>query len=79
MHSYHDFLKCVIVILLSLVRFKNRLLLKYETENTVSLKLVKSSTVNSNKNIQTRDKNLGIETAICFYEIEDGDKAEELE
>ena len=48
-------------------------------ENTVSLKLVKSSTVNSNKNLQTRDKNLGIETVICFYEIEDGDKAEELE
>ena len=53
---------------------ENRLVLKDKAENSVSLKPVKASTAKPNGKTTTRDKTLGFDPDISFYEIEDGDK-----
>ena len=42
-----------------------------------TINTVKASTANQNVNPPPGDKSLGIEPAICFYEIEGSDKTEE--
>ena len=80
----HDPLKCGIVLLLSLVRFDNQLVLDkviliLTMENTISKKIyVKASLAKP----PPTDKTLGIDPAILFCAIEDGDgneKGEEAE
>ena len=46
---------------------------------TVSLKPVKASAANNNGKPPPGDKTLGVDPDIRFYEIEDGDKTEEVE
>ena len=46
---------------------------------TICLKTVKDSTAKPNVKPPPGDISVGFETAICFYEIEDGDKTEEVE
>ena len=46
---------------------------------TSSLKTVNDSTAKHSDKPMPRDKTLGLETLILFYEIEDGDKTEEGE
>ena len=69
MHIYQDLIKFGIVILLSLVRFENQLVLKDKTENTVSMKPAKASTAKPNGKHMPRNKTIGIEKAIRLYEI----------
>ena len=42
----------------------------------ISLKTAKSSTVKPNGKLTPEDKTLGLEPAIPFYEIEEGDSTE---
>ena len=46
---------------------------------SIRTKIVIASTAKPNKQSPPGYKSLGIETAICFYEIEDGDNTEEVE
>ena len=61
---------------------ENRLVLKslkkQKMEKSISMKMktVKDSTAKPNVKPPPGDISVGFETAICFYEIEDGDKTE---
>ena len=79
MHTYHDFFKCEIVIMLPLVRFKIDLYFKNEIWKGPSVWKNKTSTAKPVGKPTHRNKTLGLFPAIRFYKIEDGDKTEEGE
>ena len=58
---------------------ENRIALKDNMEKSVILKPTKALTSKPNSKNLPRDITIGIDPAIHFYEIEDGDKTEELE
>ena len=66
MHIFHNFLKCGIVILLSLVWFENHCVLKYEMKEAASMKPVKAYTDNSNYKTPPEDKTVSVEPYICL-------------
>ena len=81
--SYHDFLMCVIGILLPIIRLRINLCLKVKKKKTESfismiMKIVVAATDKPNNKPPPGDKSLGINTAIRFYDIEDGDNTEEV-
>ena len=77
LHSYHDFLKCGILILLPLVQLRINFCGKKEnTVRIITLKKDKASTAKPNGKTPPGDKIMSLETRIVFYEEKECDRTE---